>query len=351
MVAVGVSLPALLGAIESALPRPVWFLLLVAYLLGFGAMGVVGRPWWERASLAVAVLCSWALILSTAGGGLIQVLVVLTAAASVYVVPAPATAVIILLNTGVVAASVQLAHGDTIETLILSSFYLLIQVASAFSTATLLREVRMRTELARAHVELRAAAVLLEQSARTAERLRISRELHDLIGHQLTVLTLSLEAARHLEGEESARQVERADRVARELLGDVRATVGEMRERPTDLGAALRGMVEGLPGLDVVIETDPGLSLGESEQIALIRLAQETVTNTLRHAEATRLRIEVSAQDGDIVLLARDDGAGAGELALGNGLRGLRERFEQLGGEITIDPGPGFMVRGRLAGS
>ncbi|MGP5260612.1 sensor histidine kinase [Brachybacterium paraconglomeratum] len=351
VVAVGVSLPALLGAIESALPRPVWFLLLVAYLLGFGAMGVVGRPWWERALLAVAVLCSWALILSTAGGGLIQVLVVLTAAASVYIVPAPATAVIILLNTGVVAASVQLAHGDAIETLILSSFYLLIQVASAFSTATLLREVRMRTELARAHVELRAAAVLLEQSARTAERLRISRELHDLIGHQLTVLTLSLEAARHLEGEESARQVERADRVARELLGDVRATVGEMRERSTELGAALRGMVEGLPGLDVVIETDPGLRLGESEQIALIRLAQETVTNTLRHAEATRLRIEVSAQDGDIVLLARDDGAGAGELALGNGLRGLRERFEQLGGEITIDPGPGFMVRGRLAGS
>ena len=123
--------------------------------------------------------------------------------------------------------------------------------------------------------------------------------------------------------------------MARELLGDVRTTVGEMRERPTDLGTALRGMVEGLPGLDVEIETDPGLSLGESEQIALIRLAQETVTNTLRHAGATRLRIEVSAQDGDIVLLARDDGAGAGELALGNGLRGLRERFGGFCEEFT----------------
>ena len=51
------------------------------------------------------------------------------------------------------------------------------------------------------------------------------------------------------------------------------------------------------------------------------------------------------------MLLARDDGVGAGELALGNGLRGLTERFEQLGGEITIDPGPGFPVRGRLVGS
>jgi signal transduction histidine kinase len=155
----------------------------------------------------------------------------------------------------VVLTSVQIAHAGLVESLILSLFYLLIQVASAFSTATLLREVRMRTELARAHVELRAAGVLLEESARTAERLRISRELHDLIGHQLTVLTLSLEAARHLEGEQSRRQVERADQVARELLGDVRATVGEMRARPRDLGAALRGMVEGMPGLEVEIET------------------------------------------------------------------------------------------------
>jgi signal transduction histidine kinase len=75
------------------------------------------------------------------------------------------------------------------------------------------------------------------------------------------------------------------------------------------------------------------------------------VTNTLRHAEATRLRIEVSAQEGGgVVLLARDDGVGARELALGNGLRGLRERFEQLGGELAVDPGPGFTVRGRLVG-
>ena len=351
LVAVGVSLPALLGLIESALPRPVWFLLLVAYLLGFGTMSIVGRPRWERVSLVLAVLCSWALILSTAGAGLIQVLVVLTAAASVYVVPPLGTALIILLNTAVVLASVQIAHAEAVESVLLSGFYLLIQAASAFSTATLLREVRMRTELARAHVELRAAGVLLEESARTAERLRISRELHDLIGHQLTVLTLSLEAARHLEGEASRRQVERADQVARELLGDVRATVGEMRARPRDLGAALRGMVEDLPGLEVEIATDPGLRLGETEQIALIRLAQEAVTNTLRHAGATRLRIEVSAQEDGVVLLARDDGAGAGELELGNGLRGLRERFEQLGGELTVDPGPGFPVRGRLAGS
>ena len=351
-VAVGVSLPALLGVIESARPRPVWLLLLVAYLLGFGAMGVVGRPWWERASIMVAVLCSWALILSTAGGGLIQVLVVLTAAASVYVVRPAWTSLIILANTGVVLASVQIAGAGLVESLLLSLFYLLIQVASAFSTATLLREVRMRRELARAHVELRAAGVLLEESARTAERLRISRELHDLIGHQLTVLALSLEAARHLEGEQSRRQVERADQVARELLGDVRATVGEMRARPMDLGAALRGMVEGIPGLDVEIEVDDELRLAETEQIALIRLAQETVTNTIRHSEATRLRIDVTVQEGGgVVLLARDDGVGAGELALGNGLRGLTERFEQLGGEITIDPGPGFPVRGRLVGS
>jgi signal transduction histidine kinase len=208
----------------------------------------------------------------------------------------------------------------------------------------------MRTELARAHVDLRAAGVLLEESARTAERLRISRELHDLIGHQLTVLTLNLEAARHLEGDAAREHVERADRVARELLGDVRATVGEMRERPTDLAAALRSLVDGVPGLEVEIEVDPALSLGEEQQVALLRLAQEAVTNTLRHSGAAHLRIDVSGEGGAVTLLARDDGAGAAAPRLGNGLRGLRERFEQLGGELTVESGPGFTVRGRLVG-
>ncbi|MGO1226527.1 MAG: sensor histidine kinase [Brachybacterium sp.] len=148
---------------------------------------------------------------------------------------------------------------------IASGFYLMIQLATVFSTLTLLREKRMRTELAQAHVDLKAAGILLAESTRTAERLRISRELHDLIGHQLTVLTLNLEAARHVGPDRAREHVARADAVARGLLRDVRSTVGELRTQPVDLQEALRSMVEGIPGLQVDIAVDPDLNLGEEQ--------------------------------------------------------------------------------------
>lgn len=349
IIAVGVSLPALLGLVEPAIPLPLWILLLVVFVLSLVTIGMQERRWFGRVSLAVAVLSSWVLVLSVPGMGLLNILVVLTAAISVYTVTLSVSMVVILLNTGVIVLVNQIGFGDWFESLMLAGFYLLIQLATAFSSATLLREVRMRSELAQAHVELKAAGILLAESTRTSERLRISRELHDLIGHQLTVLTLNLEAARHLEADEARRHIERADEVARGLLRDVRTTVGEMRARPTDLQRALEDMVEGIPGLTVDIAVDPDLALGEEQQVAFIRLAQEAVTNTIRHSEASRLQIDLS-QDGDRVkLVARDDGVGARSPVLGNGLRGLRERFEGLDGDLTVDGADGFAVTGRMA--
>lgn len=241
---------------------------------------------------------------------------------------------------------------DRFESLMLGGFYLLIQVATAFSTATLLREKRMRIELAQAHVELKGAGILLAESSRTAERLRISRELHDLIGHQLTVLALNLEAARHLDDHAGRKHLERADEVARVLLRDVRGTVGEMRARSTDLRQALEDMVDGIPGLavDVAVDVavDPELDLGEEQQVAFIRLAQEAVTNTIRHSEAARLTIDLALDGDQVSLVASDDGIGAPAPVLGNGLRGLRERFESLDGELAVDGTAGFTVRGRM---
>lgn len=288
-------------------------------------------------------------MLTAPGMGLLNILVVMTAAISVYTVSLRVTMAIIALNSGVILLALQLSTADLFETLMVGGFYLLIQLASAFSTATLLREKRMRTELAQAHVELKAAGILLAESTRTAERLRISRELHDLIGHQLTVLTLNLEAARHLDAEQGRPHIERADEVARGLLRDVRATVGEMRSRPADLRRSLEEMVEGIPGLAVEVATDPELDLRDEHQIAFLRLAQEAVTNTIRHSGASRLTIEVSREDDQIMLVARDDGIGARSAELGNGLRGLRERFESLGGDLTVDGVRGFAVTGRVA--
>src|SRR5690625_5111443 len=359
VVAVAVALPALLGLADPVIPRLVWAVLLMVFVLAVLATEVTGRAGVSRAALLVAVLASWALVLTVPGLGLLHVIVVITAALSVFVVSLPTSVVLAVLNTGVVLlASLgrtgEWSAGLWPEALMLSGFYLLIQVATVFSSAALRRAKQMRRELARAHVALQAAGLLRPGCTRTAEppraaeRLRISRELHDLIGHQLTVLTLNLEAARHLEADAARRHVDRADEVARGLLRDVRATVGQMRARPTDLQRALEDMAGGIPGLAVDIAVDPELDLGEDEQAAFIRLAPEAVTTTIRHSYATRLQIDLACEDGQVTLVARDDGVGAHTSELGNGLQGLRERFEDLGGELTVDGRHGFAVTGRL---
>src|SRR5690625_306115 len=322
VVAVAVALPALLGLADPVIPRLEWAVLLMVFVLAVLATEVTGRVGVARAALLVAVLASWALVLTVPGMGLLHVIVVITAALSVFVVSLPTSVVLAVLNTGVVLlASLgrtgEWSAGLWPEALMLSGFYLLIQVATVFSSAALRREKQMRLELARAHVDLQAAGVLLAESTRTAERLRISRELHDLIGHQLTVLTLNLEAARHLDAEQGRPHIERADEVARGLLRDVRATVGEMRSRPADLRRSLEEMVEGIPGLAVEVATDPELDLRDEHQIAFLRLAQEAVTNTIRHSGASRLTIEVSREDDQIMLVARDDGIGARSAEIG----------------------------------
>lgn len=98
------------------------------------------------------------------------------------------------------------------------------------------------------NLELEAAGVLLENSAATNERLRISRELHDLIGHQLTVLNLELEAAKHREGSQAHQHVDQAANVAKDLLANVRTTVGELREAgPRGLQQSLERMAGAVP--------------------------------------------------------------------------------------------------------
>jgi signal transduction histidine kinase len=221
----------------------------------------------------------------------------------------------------------------------------MIQSASVLSVTALLREQRMRRELSEAHVELQAASVLLEGSARTAERLRIARELHDLVGHQLTVLTLELEAARHRDGTAAKEHIDRADAVARALLGDVRATVSELRElAPGGLAAALAAVGRDVPGLEVRVEVQDEAPVDEEQGMVLVRAVQEIVTNTLRHADAQEVSVVVR-RDGDrLRLFAGDDGQGARQIVPGNGLRGLSERFAQLGGAVAYAGDDGFTV-------
>ncbi|MBM9463960.1 hypothetical protein JL108_10925 [Aeromicrobium sp. YIM 150415] len=347
VVCAGVSLPVIIGWNTTSIPYLLWVALFAVAFVALLA-AVLTTPFVGRIAYGVAVVAGWLLLLSVDHTGLVPIVLVMVAASGPGLVSGRTTATIIVANTAVIGFAVSRTDDRWENTVISAGFYLLIQIASYLSVAAIMREQRLRGELSEAHVELQAQSVLLEETSRSAERLRISRDLHDLIGHQLTVLTLELEAARHREGAEAREHVERADRVARDLLANVRSTVGELRDRPIDLASALKQVGKDAPGLDVDVVVADGVCLDERQTEALVRTMQEIVTNTLRHARAENLTVDVRRADDLLLLTAVDDGIGSAGVRPGNGLSGLTERLAALGGSVEFDGASGFRVEARV---
>ncbi len=212
------------------------------------------------------------------------------------------------------------------------------------------RERAARRELARVHAELLATHAMLADSARVAERLRISRELHDALGHHLAALSLQLEVARNVVDGRAAEPVEAAHAIAKQLLAELREVVGAMRsDEPLDLARALRLLVAGVPHPEVHLALPPQLRGRRRVARArmLFRCVQEALTNTIRHARAQNIWIELTNDGGRLAIEARDDGCGVEMMKPGAGLSGLRERVEGIGGGVEIESssGNGFRLR------
>lgn len=212
------------------------------------------------------------------------------------------------------------------------------------------QQTEARDEQRRLNAELRATRALLAESARVNERTRISRELHDVLGHQLTALTLNLEVAGHLASGQALEHVKRSHTLAKLLLGNVREVVSQLRETGAiDLAAALRPLTENVPSLDIVLDVEEPLNVEDPQRAhVLLRCTQEIITNAVRHAQARHLWIRVYREaPGLVVVEASDDGVGAEMVNVGNGLRGMRERLQQCGGQLQVDthPGKGFRLR------
>lgn len=348
-VCVGIGASVVFHPAVPRIPLAVWLLLFATLFAALLITAAAERRAASRlGTYAAAVVLGWCVLLTAPEARILAIVLVVTAAVGADLLPFRINAAVVALNSAVIAIAWSIS-GELADIAFAVGFYTLIQLAAVLSVTAVLREQRMRRELTTAHVELQAAGVLLEDSARTAERLRISRDLHDLIGHRLTVLTLELEAARHREGEDAHRHIERADRAARDLLADVRSTVDALRAEPSeDLAESLRRISRDVPGLDVAVEVAGDVRVDEEQAAALVRAAKEIVTNTLRHAEARELWIDV-ARDGDTIrLTAADDGRGTPGFVPGNGLSGLAERFEALGGGVEYDGGKGFRVAARV---
>ncbi len=201
----------------------------------------------------------------------------------------------------------------------------------------------------RANGELRAVQDLVADSSRMAERLRISQELHDALGHRLTALTLNLEVAlQRTEGSPAHRDVEKARAIARDMLADTRAIVAGMPdEAAVNLGHAVQSLILDIPRPRVHVDIMQEARVDDPERAHIIlRCLQEIVTNSAQHSGAENLWISIE-RDGDrFRIRAHDDGRGRREPRVGTGLRGMRRRIENAGGTLDVvdQPGLGFGI-------
>lgn len=223
----------------------------------------------------------------------------------------------------------------------------------AFITSLVTRsESHARSELARSNAELHATRELLAESSRLSERARISGELHDVLGHNLTALNIHLEVAKHVAEGKALQQVERAQSLAKVLLKDVREVVNACSgDNQLDVRRAVELLVDGLPYPTIHLELPSELRVANSVCAhILLRCIQEIITNTLRHSGAENLWIEVYEVDGGVEVRARDDGRGARSVQPGNGMTGMRQRLEKIGGNLSVeaDFGKGFAVNAWL---
>lgn len=192
----------------------------------------------------------------------------------------------------------------------------------------------------------------VEHLARIAERERISRDMHDLLGHTLSLITLKAElAGRLLERDPAAcrNEIRDIEASARQALAEVRSAVSGYRE--TGLAHELARAQAALSAAGVALETDlQPLAIPAVAENVLALALREAVTNILRHAQARACTVRLAQEGGMLVLRIRDDGAVARlqEIAPGNGLRGMRERVEQLGGWLSLAVEQGVALELRL---
>jgi two-component system sensor histidine kinase DesK len=197
---------------------------------------------------------------------------------------------------------------------------------------------------------LRLTQAEVDRLARVAERERIARDLHDLLGHTLSVIALKSELARKLaerDGSAAASHIGEVETVARDALKQVREAVTGMRsaELANELVNARLAAVGA--GLEFDARVDPLPPLDAAQENALAMGLREAITNVLRHAKAQRVQVEIIREGRALQMEVRDNGGGCAR-APGNGLAGMRERVEALGGRLTIDSAPGAGTRLRL---
>ena len=199
----------------------------------------------------------------------------------------------------------------------------------------------------RANRSLNLAHEQIAHLAKLAERERIARDLHDVLGHTLSVVVLKAELAGKIMDRDPHRariEIGEVEQIARAALGEVREAISGYRAN--GLAAEIARAQKALDAAGVTLECGAKPpQLAPAEETVLSLIVREAVTNIVRHAHASHCRLEFAANGSRTALIVEDDGRG-GIRQEGNGLRGMRERVESLGGHLSIDSSQGDSSRG-----
>jgi len=193
-------------------------------------------------------------------------------------------------------------------------------------------------EMSRKNRALKQSQEEIRRLAATAERERIARDLHDLLGHTLTLITVKAELAARLaerDAAAAAREVRELETISREALRQVREAVGGYRSGNFASELASARVALQAANVELVVDTEPQ-SYPQVHENLLSMVLREAVTNVVRHAQAQVCRVQLN-RDGDVVkLCVQDDGRGGARLREGNGISGMRERLAALDGDLDI---------------
>ncbi|HAI45247.1 Sensor histidine kinase DesK [compost metagenome] len=282
--------------------------------------------------MLVALWLAW---LEPRVGTMPVLLVVLVAHLAEHWSPRAVLGIAVVLN---VSLYLLLHHSGFARPFLIVAIYAGFQAFAALTAHYARSAEQARDALGRVNADLLATRALLADSARDAERLRLARELHDVAGHKLTAMRLNLRALTTDPGLADREPLRLAERLSAELLGDIRQVVQSMRDdRGLDLATALQALAAPFPR--------PGLRLHIGEQVritnplvadALLRLAQEALTNAARHGDADTVWLDIDTEDHCVRIDIRDDGQRAERIREGNGITGMRERLAALDGRLEL---------------
>ncbi len=229
---------------------------------------------------------------------------------------------------------------------ITASLYAAFHFFAVIMQSAISAEQQAKEALAEKNLELQSAQQLLLAASQQTERTRIARNLHDLLGHHLTALTIQLQIASYHTDAEAKLQVDKSLQLARLLLSDVREAVSSMRDS-TDLNLwqLLQPVVENLPeSLQVEFDIPTELSVSSILQAQhFLMLVREAVSNTLKHADASKLSIVARLEQQELAVTITDNGKLVANWQWGNGLTGMQERLAECGGSLKVVTNTGAM--------